>query len=93
MVLLGRQGSSSQCTLWGLAIWLFSPFTAVISTRGSGESLVTCMLLGMLAALGSGGRGEGVLGPRRGQAPARICARGMRSPWLNMLLTAHAPVV
>lgn len=40
---------------WGLALWLFSPFTATISTRGSGEALVTCMLLGLLLALEAGG--------------------------------------
>ena len=34
-----------------ILVWLFSPFTATISTRGSGESLVVCMLMGMLVLL------------------------------------------
>lgn len=34
-----------------LALWLFSPFTVSISTRGNGEALVTCMLLAMLDLL------------------------------------------
>lgn len=34
-----------------ILIWLFSPFTATISTRGSGESLVVCMLMGMVVLL------------------------------------------
>jgi len=37
-----------------LLIWLFSPFTATISTRGSGESLVVCMLVGMVLLLEKG---------------------------------------
>lgn len=38
----------------GMGLWLFSPLTAVISTRGSGESLVTCLILGMLYELLNG---------------------------------------
>ena len=34
-----------------VALWLFSPFTATISTRGNGEALVVCMLMGMLVLL------------------------------------------
>ena len=37
-----------------LVLWLFSPFTVTISTRGSGESLVVCMLVGVLWLLESG---------------------------------------
>lgn len=55
--LLSQHGASRGCRVCGLAIWLFSPFTAAMSTRGSGESLVTCMLVGMLAALDSGEMG------------------------------------
>jgi phosphatidylinositol glycan class M len=51
--LLGRRGYLGEGNRrWvsdiGVAIWLFSPFTAPISTRGNGESLVTLMLIGML---------------------------------------------
>lgn len=35
----------------GLAVWLFSPFTVTISTRGNGEAMVTVMLLTMLLLL------------------------------------------
>lgn len=38
----------SPSLLLPLSIWLFSPLTATISTRGNGEALVTCMLLAML---------------------------------------------
>lgn len=31
-----------------ISIWLFSPFTATISTRGNGEAVVVCMLMGLL---------------------------------------------
>jgi phosphatidylinositol glycan class M len=43
--------SSTTITTIALALWLFSPFTVSISTRGNGEALVTCMLLGMLDLL------------------------------------------
>lgn len=50
--LLSRRGALLQRTRWlsdaGLAIWLFSPFTVSISTRGNGESLVTLILISML---------------------------------------------
>ncbi|KAL4422310.1 hypothetical protein ABPG75_008507 [Micractinium tetrahymenae] len=53
-----RQGGSSTApAVWqtaGVALWLFSPFTVAISTRGNGEALVTCLLLGMLLALQAG---------------------------------------
>jgi phosphatidylinositol glycan class M len=53
-VLLARQGASPRAQALGAGVWLFSPFTATISTRGNGEAVVTCMLLGMLACLQSG---------------------------------------
>lgn len=37
-----------------LAVWLFNPFTATISSRGSGEALVTVMLLLILLQLFKG---------------------------------------
>jgi phosphatidylinositol glycan class M len=43
--------SLSTTTNLALALWLFSPFTVSISTRGNGEALVTCMLLCMLDLL------------------------------------------
>lgn len=49
--LLERRRAPVPWVWAGLAVWLFSPFTVVISTRGSGEALVTCMLLGMLCLL------------------------------------------
>lgn len=52
--LLERRRAPVAWVKAGLAVWLFSPFTAVISTRGSGEALVTCMLLGMLCLLDAG---------------------------------------
>lgn len=52
--LLRRRGASSRAQSLGIAIWLFSPFTVTISTRGNGEALVTCMLLGMLELLEGG---------------------------------------
>jgi phosphatidylinositol glycan class M len=54
MLLLRRRGASPRLQLLGVALWLFSPFTVAISTRGNGEAVVTCMLLGMLLALDSG---------------------------------------
>lgn len=37
-----------------VAVWLFNPFTATISSRGSGEALVTVMLLLILLLLFKG---------------------------------------
>lgn len=59
MVLLRRRGAALRLQRWGAALWLFSPLTATISTRGNGEALVTCMLLGLLLALDAGGLGLG----------------------------------
>lgn len=39
-----------------VAAWLFNPFTATISTRGSGESLVVVQLLLLLLLLRRGDR-------------------------------------
>lgn len=55
-MLLTRKGVSRRTQTWCLCVWLFSPFTVTISTRGNGEALVTCMLLAMLALLETGGR-------------------------------------
>lgn len=52
--LLRRRGASLRLQAAGVALWLFSPFTVAISTRGNGEALVTCMLLGLLLALETG---------------------------------------
>lgn len=53
--LLARDASTSQrlrsvC----VALWLFNPLTATISTRGSGEAVVTCLLLALLLLLQRG---------------------------------------
>lgn len=53
--LLARDTSTSQrlrsvC----VALWLFNPLTATISTRGSGEAVVTCLLLALLLLLQRG---------------------------------------
>ena len=54
--LLVRKGVSPRTQSLCLAVWLFSPFTVAVSTRGNGEALVTCMLLAMLTLLQSGDR-------------------------------------
>lgn len=54
LTLLRRRGAPQRLQRWGVALWLFSPFTATISTRGNGEAVVTCMLLGLLLALDAG---------------------------------------
>ena len=50
-LILERVGTARKLVLWSQAAWLFNPFTATISTRGSGESLVVVMLLGLLLCL------------------------------------------
>ena len=50
-LILERVGTGRMLMLWSQAAWLFNPFTATISTRGSGESLVVVMLLGVLWCL------------------------------------------
>lgn len=52
--LLQRQGAKPETRAAAVAAWLFNPFTATISTRGSGEALASCQLLGVLLALASG---------------------------------------
>lgn len=55
LVELSRRGvKSSRLRCLCISIWLFSPFTATISTRGNGEALVTCMMLGVVGLLESG---------------------------------------
>lgn len=70
-------GASTASGRWqaaGVAIWLFSPFTVAISTRGNGEALVSCMLLGMLLALQAGESG-GTCGT--GTTRPRQCGLGL----------------
>lgn len=65
MLLLRRRRAPLRLQRWGVALWLFSPLTATISTRGNGEALVTCLLLGLLLALDAGaqrGSKEGAFG-------------------------------
>jgi hypothetical protein len=50
-MLLRRRGVRGRLRSAAVALWLFSPVTATISTRGNGEALVTCMLLGLLLCL------------------------------------------
>lgn len=52
--LLRREGVGTSARAAAVAAWLFNPFTATISTRGSGEALVACQLLGLLLLLSSG---------------------------------------
>jgi GPI mannosyltransferase 1 subunit M len=54
--LLARRKVPQRQQLVGLGLWLFSPFTVTISTRGNGEALVTCMLLFMLVLIEKGGQ-------------------------------------
>jgi len=52
LLLLSLRGESKpgiRCLC--ISIWLFSPFTATISTRGNGEAVVVCMLMGLLYML------------------------------------------
>ena len=49
--LLRLQGVGSRARRVAVGFWLFNPFTATISSRGSGEALVTVMLLHMLLCL------------------------------------------
>ena len=53
--LLLREGARGGARAAAVAAWLFNPFTATISTRGSGEALAACQLLGTLLALSTGG--------------------------------------
>eukprot|EP00887_Chlorella_sp_A99_P002219 scaffold21.g2219.t1 len=53
-VLLARRGAPPRLASAGVALWLFSPFTATISTRGNGEALVTVALLALLLVLEQG---------------------------------------
>jgi GPI mannosyltransferase 1 subunit M len=43
--------AASAAGWWAAAAWLFNPFTATVSTRGSCDSLVVVMLLGLLQLL------------------------------------------
>lgn len=49
------QGTSQSRCVWSMLLWLYNPFTATISTRGSCDSLVTVMLLATLLMLLQGG--------------------------------------
>lgn len=52
--IMRTRGASETERMLGLSVWLFSPFTATISTRGNGEALVTLMLLAMLMLMYKG---------------------------------------
>eukprot|EP00890_Picochlorum_soloecismus_P005392 jgi/Picsp_1/5854/NSC_03213-R1_gpi mannosyltransferase 1 len=55
LVELSRRGvKSARVRCLCVSLWLFSPFTATISTRGNGEALVTCMMLGVVGLLERG---------------------------------------
>lgn len=47
----GTASSSSALPAAAAALWLLNPYTATISTRGNGDSLVVLMQLGVLALL------------------------------------------
>ena len=38
------RGASPRLVSIGVALWLFNPFTATISTRGNGESIVLALI-------------------------------------------------
>lgn len=48
------QSASQPRCFWSIVAWLYNPFTVTISTRGSCDSLVTVMLLGVLLMLMQG---------------------------------------
>lgn len=52
--LLRLEGASGQLQAASVAAWLLNPFTATISTRGSGEALVVVQLLLVLLLLRQG---------------------------------------
>ena len=52
--LLARQGAGRRARITAVAAWLFNPFTATISTRGSGEAVPVVQLLALLLALDAG---------------------------------------
>jgi phosphatidylinositol glycan class M len=45
------RGLPAQRCWWSAVLWLYNPFTATISTRGSCDSLVTALLLAVLLGL------------------------------------------
>ncbi|KAF8070903.1 hypothetical protein HT031_000984 [Scenedesmus sp. PABB004] len=56
--LAALRGATPARAWWAVVAWLYNPFTATISTRGSCDSLVTVLLLGVLLALAAGRRGR-----------------------------------
>ncbi|KAF6253603.1 PIG-M-domain-containing protein [Scenedesmus sp. NREL 46B-D3] len=50
-----QQVSQPRC-FWSIVLWLYNPFTATISTRGSCDSLATVILLAVLLLLMQGQR-------------------------------------
>ncbi len=56
-MLLRLQGVAAAPRRVAVGAWLFNPFTATISSRGSGEALVVVMLLHMLLCLFRGASG------------------------------------
>lgn len=57
--LLSREGVPPRVQRLSLALWLFNPLTVTISTRGSGEAVVACLLLALLLLLRQGRRRSG----------------------------------
>lgn len=45
------QGASARVSTWAVVAWLYNPFTATISTRGSCDVLVVVVLLAVLQGL------------------------------------------
>ena len=54
--ILQLQGVSTGHRAASVAVWLFSPFTAAISSRGSGEAIITVLLLTVLLLLFKGAK-------------------------------------
>lgn len=51
LILYNRGVSSATVRCVCIGLWLYSPFTATISTRGNGEAIVVCMLMGLVYML------------------------------------------
>ena len=51
LILYDKGVTSATVRCFCMGFWLFSPFTATISTRGNGEAIVVCMLMGLVYML------------------------------------------